>query len=109
MLFAALCSLRPTRLAIVRLNATLRVGCWNACWIRPSASPVTPRIRDSILVAKAWLVSRLGPAIWTSFGAGEPKLRICDTMSAGWNENVTPGKRASQLADITCGRRVLLA
>ena len=54
----------------------------------------------------------IGPAIWTSIGAGEPKLRICETMSAGRNENVTPGKsvgqRVSQLAHVPFSRRMVL-
>ena len=28
---------------------------------------------------------------WTSIGAGRPKFRICDTMSAGRKEKVVPG------------------
>ena len=34
------------------------------------------------------------PIIWMSIGAGKPKFRICETMSAGWKKNSTPGKRA---------------
>ena len=45
-----------------------------------------------------------------SIGAGEPKFRIWLTMSAGGNENVTPGKRLrqhfAQLLDVLGRRRV---
>ena len=48
----------------------------------------------------------------TSIGAGRPKLRICETMSAGRNENVVPGNccgsHGAQLLDEVVGRSVIL-
>ena len=91
MLVEASLSVSPTTPASSRLKSTLSAGFWNASWMRGSATPGTWRIFASSLLAKARLALRSAPAIWTSIGAGEPKLRIWLTISAGRKENVVPG------------------
>ena len=53
-------------------------------------------MRRSKSEAYAKLANCFSPITFTSIGAGWPKLRICETMSAGRNENVVPGKLARQ-------------
>jgi hypothetical protein len=48
--------------------------------------------------AKARFSARLGPLTATSTGVGEPKLMTSLTMSAGSNENRTPGISAESRA-----------
>jgi hypothetical protein len=59
--------------------------------MRASATPGTCFTFASSLFANSRLAATSGPRIWMSTGAGAPKLRIWLTMSAGRNENVTPG------------------
>ena len=79
------------------MKSILSAGPWNASWMRGSATPGTRRIFARSRLAKARLALRSAPAIWTSSGAGEPKLRIWVTMSAGRIGERRARKRLRQL------------
>ncbi|MNX77314.1 hypothetical protein D3C86_1088530 [compost metagenome] len=49
-------------------------------------------------MATARLPAASFPTIWTSIGAGRPKLRIWLTISAGRNEKLMPGKASGNAA-----------
>ena len=74
--------------------------------------PGTRASFGSSAAAKRRLASWLRPTTWTSIGAGSPKLRIWLTMSAGMNENWTPGnsltRRMPQVVHVVRGRAVIL-
>ena len=72
-----------------RLRATI-AGCAH----RPRPEHAGSARSSTFAYAKS--AGRLLPRICRSIGAGEPKLRIWLTMSAGGNENVTPGNATRQ-------------
>ena len=55
--------------------------------------PGTCARRVASRLAKVRFAATSRPTTWMSIGAGRPKFRICVTMSAGTNENRTPGNR----------------
>ncbi len=56
------------------------------------------RLRSISAWALFFAVSR--PITCRSIGAGRPKFRICETMSAGRNEKVVEGKRRGSCSRI---------
>ena len=76
------------------VDVDLKVGALKACWMRASATPGTWRSLR-VLVGIGAVGAIFEPMTCTSIGAGEPKLRIWLTMSAGRNEKVVPGNGAA--------------
>ncbi len=63
-------------------------------------------LRDRVVAAD------VRPISWISMGAGNPKFKICVTMSAGWKKNSTPGncrgKSSRKLPDVIRRRMMML-
>src|SRR5712671_6480666 len=65
--------------------------------MRASAKPGTWRSCPSNWSASWRLPSRFAPSIWISMGAGAPKFRIWEIISAGRKEKVAPANSSANL------------